>query len=65
MILDIIVIGVLTLTIIEKQCKYPNTVEYNKEIDQQAASIRVELMMIKSGITSSGSNSYTQDLIEF
>ena len=35
----------LTLTINEKQCWYCNTVKYNTEIDQSAASIRVELMM--------------------
>ena len=37
-------IRVLTLAINEKQCKYPDTVQYNKEIDQSAASIRVELV---------------------
>ena len=38
-------IGVLTLTPNEKQCKFPNTVYYSKEIDQSASSIRVELMI--------------------
>ena len=35
-------IRILTLTINEKQC---NIVQYTKEIDQSAASIRVELMI--------------------
>ena len=35
-------IRILTLTINENQC---NTVQYTKEIDQSAASIRVELMI--------------------
>ena len=38
-------IGILTLTINEKQCEYCETVQYNKEIDQSAASMRVELMI--------------------
>ena len=38
-------IGILTLTINEKQCLYCNTIQYNKQIDQSAASIRVELMI--------------------
>ena len=65
MMLNIIVIGVLTLTTIEKQCKYPNTVQYNNEIDQSAASIRVVLIMMNSGITFLNSNSYSKDLIVF
>ena len=36
-------IRILALTITEKQC---NTVQYTIEIDQSAASIRVELMII-------------------
>ena len=38
-------IRILTLTINEKQCKNGDTVQYNKEIDQSAANIRVERMI--------------------
>ena len=38
-------IGVLTMTINEKQYTYPNTVQNNKEIDQLAASIGADLMI--------------------
>ena len=37
---------ILTLTINEKQCEMCNTVKYNREVDQSAASIRVDLMII-------------------
>ena len=38
-------IWIPTLTINEKQCYYSNKVKYNKEIEQSAASFRVELMI--------------------
>ena len=38
--------GVLTLTINKKQRSYPDTAQYNKEIAQSAAGLRVEMMII-------------------